>query len=173
MVISLVNTRYIHSKIYTGVARYLLSWLVSDVRRRSRRAPMTSLVSAWLTWIYRMPMLAQQEMDLESSSWLLNAPCQSCPGWDWQSPQLLLCCPEWLRVGQARLWCCQAAVHWYPGPWFIWLQLLTWVNSWASSQHWRQASRPGKKTQKRLGKLGRSKLGRNLKQKFEIFQGWS
>ena len=25
MVISLVNTRYIHSKIYTGVARYLLA----------------------------------------------------------------------------------------------------------------------------------------------------
>ncbi len=134
---------------------------------------MTSLVLTWLTWIYLMPMLAQQEMDLESSSWLLNAPCQCCPGWDWMWPQLLLCCPEWLRVCQARLWCCQAAVHWYPGPWFIWLQLRTWVHSWASSQHWRQASGPGKKTLKRLSKLGRSKLGPNLKHKFEIFQGWS
>ncbi len=37
MVISFVNTKSIHSKIYIGVARYLLGkfWLVSDVRVRS------------------------------------------------------------------------------------------------------------------------------------------
>ncbi len=43
MVISLVDARYIHSKIYTGVACYLLSWLVLDVLHGSSSAP-------WCHW---------------------------------------------------------------------------------------------------------------------------
>ncbi len=60
------------------------------------------------------------------------------------------------------VWRGQAAVHRYPGPWFIWLQLQTWVNSWACSQHWRQASGPGKKALERQGKLGQSKTWAKL-----------
>ncbi len=61
---------------------------------------MTSLVRT-STWIYQMPNAAQQETDLESSSWLRNTPCQWGPGWDWLLTQQRLCCPEWLRVSQA------------------------------------------------------------------------
>ncbi len=89
---------------------------------------------------------------------LWNNPLKWGTGWDWQSTQPWLRCPEWLRVSQARQWRCPAAVHLYPGPWFIWLQLQTWVNSWASSQHGRQASGPGKKSPKLQGKLGRSRI---------------
>ncbi len=114
---------------------------------------MTSLVRT-STLIYRMPIAAQQATDLESSSWLWNTPCQPewSPGWDWLLTQQWLCCPEWLRVGQDR----------YPGPWFIWLQLRTWVTSWASSQHGRLASGPGQKNSKRQNKLGRSKTWAEL-----------
>ncbi len=82
-------------------------------------------------------------------------------------------CPEWLRVGQAKPWRGPAAVHRYPGPWFIWMQLLTWYNSWASSQHGRQASGPGKKTRSARASWAEAKLGPNLKHKSEFFQGWS
>ena len=111
-----------------------------------------------------MPIAAQQENDLESSSWLWNTPCQWSPGWDW----LLLHCSEWLRVGQARLlqWRGPAAIHWYPGPWFIWLQLRTWVKRWASSQHWRQASGPGKKNPAPRQVGPKQNLGRNTTWKF-------
>ncbi len=68
------------------------------------------------------------------------------------------CCAALSDTESARL---GSGVDWqlfsYPGPWFIWLQLWTWVSSWASSQHRRQASGSGKKTPKCQGKLGQSK----------------
>ncbi len=159
MVISIVNTWYIAPETNNRVAWYLLAGVGTSGAGPAappRPAPaMTSLVRT-STWISRIPILAQQETDLESSIWLWNTPCQWSPGWDWLSPQQLLLCPEWLRVSQASLWRCPAAVHRCPGPWFIWLQVRTWVNlnSWASNQHGRQASGLGLK---RLGKLGWSK----------------
>ncbi len=61
------------------------------------------------------------------------------------------------RPAASRPWLSPATVHRNPGPWFVWLQLQTWVSSWASSQHRRQGSGQGKKTQKGQSKLGRSK----------------
>ncbi len=54
------------------------------------------------------------------------------------------------------------------------MKLLTWVNGWASSQHWRQASGPGKKTPKRQGKVGwKQNLGQTWNTSLEISQGSS
>ncbi len=156
MVLYMVNSRYIFSKIYTGVALYL----PAGVGRRSRRAPITSLVRTWLTWtwIYQMPMLAQQETDLESSSWLLNTPCQWSPLASWG---------RWDSLPWAVARPGPVTVHWYPGPWFIWLQLLTWVNSWASSLHGRQASGPPRSARTTWAEAN---LGRNTTLKFSKVQ---
>jgi hypothetical protein len=76
MVISLVNTMYIYSEIYTGVARTF--WLVLDVLlglgSHCPRLPagpghdVTGPSPGMIDLNQPMPMLAQQEMDLKSSS---------------------------------------------------------------------------------------------------------
>ncbi len=84
MVISLVNTRYMYCKIYTGVALYLLAGVGRPARVPPRPHDGTGQDMIDSDLNYLMPMLAQQETDLESSSWLPNTPClwSPSPGWD-------------------------------------------------------------------------------------------
>ncbi len=172
MVISRIKSRYIPIETYTSVARYLLAGVrhLARVQPRPLLHTSTNTVHTQYILVCTQYILSTYSVQgyVESSRWLQNTPCQLSPGWDWLSPQPLLRCPEWLWICQARLWRGTAAVHRYPGPWFIWLQLRTWVNSWASSQHWRQASGPSARAS-----WAEAKLEPNLKQNLEIFQGWS
>ncbi len=91
---------------------------------------------------WRLKLVAKQSLPVESRLGWLSPPAEAV----------------WLWVSKARQWCSPVAVHRYPGPWFIWLQLQTSVTCWSSSKHWRQTSGPGQKTPKLPDKLGRSNI---------------
>jgi hypothetical protein len=93
MVISLVNTRYVHSKIYTGVARYLLAgvgrpaliWvqqlpLAHDVTGQDMidlNLPDAHVGSA-RDWPWKLKLVAKHSLPVESRLGLTVAPSSGC-----------------------------------------------------------------------------------------------
>ncbi len=162
---------YLYSKIYTGVARTF--WLVLDVLRGSSSAPgsvpghdVTGPSPDMIDW---MPMLAQQETDLKSSSWLWNTPCQWSPGWDWLSPQQQLRDSESARLGSgAARQQCTGLDHDLCGC-SCQLELIVEPLASTGGRHVGQERKPWSTR----ASWAEAKLGQNLKHKFEILQGWS
>ena len=76
MVILLVNTKYIHTKIYTSVARYLLAGVGRPARVPPR--PHDGTGQDMIDSNLNLPDAhVGSARDLESSNWSLNTPCQS------------------------------------------------------------------------------------------------
>ncbi len=85
-----------------------------------------------------------------SPGWLEAAKCLRTAAW-LRNRSLELTGAPWLRVGQASTRHGPAADSSSPVPWPV-IYLRTWVNSWASYQHGRQASGPAPKNRSELGR---------------------
>ncbi len=136
---------------------------------------MTSLVQTWLTWIYWMPMLAQQDMDLESSrsvyETILASGVQA--GTDCRPSRCCSALTQWLWVCQTRQWRCPAAVHRHDLFGCSCELELIEPPAWASTGG-RQVGLE-RKARRAWASWAEAKLGQNLKYNQEIssFQGWS